>query len=685
MAAALVSAAALALAAAPAASAAVDAHLRNFDDAGRQVMRFDTDGNALDAHDGAIARFGHTYYLYGTSYDCGYQWQFNDRFCGFKVYSSPDLTHWTDRGFVDPARSCAFCFRPHVVYNARTRKYVMWTNSQDAPDYFRVYTADTPTGPFTEQPVPDLPDDTYCHADLDVFVDDDGTAYLACSRANWHIAVIELTPDYLRATGRSAVTGVTKVEAPAMFKRDGTYYLAMSDPNCGYCSGTGTSYLTAKHPLGPWTGRDAWTIDDGVLRAEGGNQGLSAEGGHWSDYTFSFDVAPQLAESGAFAQAGFDVRMRYPDSGYMFLLNDYKSPGRLQVLERSGGRTVTSRSIPLDEPIVAGEWHHVDVKASGTTITTWVDGALVDSFSDDSFAEGNVGFREFNGANLETALFDNVRVTDPSGAVLLQDDFSGDLSKWAAPTSGFKISDDSCGGQPAQVATLDNPGHAPTYLYFSDLWDYHTNEALANYYWQPLRFGSDGSIEPLDCGNHTVRLQTGHPGRAPRVPWLDQTSGLRDFRPSCEVTAARSLRQTFTVARTGTLTSVAVNVFQDGTEEGRVERHPPTAPLHAELVRLDPGGAARPVWATDLAPEDVGWSARRMRLRPGVRVVGGERYALELRTATPQGCYGVALSDADPYAAGAASTSDDGGLTWSARPGADLAFATVVRPGEVTR
>ena len=35
-------------------------------------MRFDTDGNAVDAHDGAIAHFGGAYYLYGTSYDCGY-------------------------------------------------------------------------------------------------------------------------------------------------------------------------------------------------------------------------------------------------------------------------------------------------------------------------------------------------------------------------------------------------------------------------------------------------------------------------------------------------------------------------------------------------------------------------------------------------------------------------------------
>src|SRR5690242_10397070 len=68
----------------------------NFNRAGGQVVRFDVRGNAVDAHDGEIRFFGGAYYLYGTSYDCGYQWQYNGPFCGFKVYSSTDLVHWVD-------------------------------------------------------------------------------------------------------------------------------------------------------------------------------------------------------------------------------------------------------------------------------------------------------------------------------------------------------------------------------------------------------------------------------------------------------------------------------------------------------------------------------------------------------------------------------------------------------------
>ena len=59
------------------ASAATSSTLINFNGSGQQIVRFDTNGNAVDAHDGQLARFGNSYYLYGTSYDCGYRWTIN--------------------------------------------------------------------------------------------------------------------------------------------------------------------------------------------------------------------------------------------------------------------------------------------------------------------------------------------------------------------------------------------------------------------------------------------------------------------------------------------------------------------------------------------------------------------------------------------------------------------------------
>src|ERR1051325_1966906 len=78
--------------------------IRNFDGSGtstaNQITRFDVKGNAIDAHDGGIYQFGNRFYLYGTSYGCGFRWLTAGPFCGFRVYSSPDLVNWYDEGLL---------------------------------------------------------------------------------------------------------------------------------------------------------------------------------------------------------------------------------------------------------------------------------------------------------------------------------------------------------------------------------------------------------------------------------------------------------------------------------------------------------------------------------------------------------------------------------------------------------
>lgn len=254
--------------------------VQNFAGSGEQVTKFDQLGNAVDAHDGMIAYFGDTYYLYGTSYDCGFEWNNKTApFCGFKVYSSKDLSNWKDEGFLFDARNPLWqqrcdgktygCFRPHVVYNHKKKNYVLWINVYDNVIGYRVFTSESPVGPFLEAPEPrlvinsDKPAAGLNNGDHDLFVDDNGIAYLAFTdwRAKGAIAIEQLTDDYLSGTGITA-GGITdsKTEAPALFKRRGLYYITYSDPNCGYCSGTGTSYKTASAPLGPWS--EAHKIND---------------------------------------------------------------------------------------------------------------------------------------------------------------------------------------------------------------------------------------------------------------------------------------------------------------------------------------------------------------------------------------------------------------------------------------
>jgi hypothetical protein len=147
------------------------------------------------------------------------------------------------------------------MFNQSTATYVLWINAYDNSVCYHVFTSATPTGPFTEQAVPALALDTGAaggvnNGDEALFVDDDGTGYIAYTdwTSGGAIAIEELDPSYLSGTG-NVVTAVTpgSTEAPALFKRDGVYYLTYSDPNCGYCTGTGLSYRTAPAPLGPWS------------------------------------------------------------------------------------------------------------------------------------------------------------------------------------------------------------------------------------------------------------------------------------------------------------------------------------------------------------------------------------------------------------------------------------------------
>jgi hypothetical protein len=242
--------------------AAADTTIVNADAVGHQISRFDVDGNSLDAHDGSVLKVGNLYYLYGTSYACGYEYRKNANFCGFKVYSSPDMTSWTDKGFIVAPHSCAYCFRPHVIYNAKTKDYVLWS---DGGGVYNVYTNSSPTGLFTQQPTPTLA--VGGAVDLSLFEDDNGDAYLIHNTTmvapglTADGVVEKLTPDYLSTTGEFTKFGLGDVEAFTVFKRAGVYHALMSDPSCAYCSG-GTGEMTATSMLGPWSG--AWYDPNGV-------------------------------------------------------------------------------------------------------------------------------------------------------------------------------------------------------------------------------------------------------------------------------------------------------------------------------------------------------------------------------------------------------------------------------------
>ena len=686
-------------------AASTTSTLVNFTASGAQQQRFDTDGNALDAHDGMIAEFGHTYYLYGTSYDCGYEWQVNSDFCGFKVYSSPDLVHWTDRGFAVPGYSCADCFRPHVLYDASTSRYVLWTNDSSASGDFRVYTAAGPTGPFTQQAEPKLAFSD-CGWDFGLFTDTDGTAYMVdtdCAAANAGGLVVQrLTANDLTADGQyTEIPFPGSAEAPSMFKRAGTYYITMSYPTCGYCTSTGTGYLTASSPLGPWTGASgstatpAWSIQDGRLYANGGGAVTAKTGSTWTDYTDSFATTPlETGTNGGvnvtYAQSGWLVRADNNGDGYGFLLSNYpytsaNASGYLAFVKFTGGQASSVDPVALPFAVTAGQSYQVSTTVSGDTFTVAVNGATVAGFTDSAYSAGTIGFREFG---TESADFSDVSVTS-GGSTLFSDDFNGTLAQWNVPeaeTTPAIISSTSCGGQPSFVSELPQTGGGDLYLYGSDLWDAQKNEGLANFFWTPLQFSSTGAIAPITCSaSSNVALADGRPGAQNPVAGLDQSSGVSGFQTACPITGADAeVMQTLTIGTTGTMRQVDLTAFQETTPTGltgaaTVNGTPVDAPLTLRLATLTSSGGIGQVLASQTyAVTDVGWAPENLVFTPDIEVARGQTYAVIASSSTTTGCYGFAENTANPYTGGSMATSTDSGSTFTAAPSTDLKFYTTI-------
>lgn len=230
----------------------------------------DTEGLAINAHGGGILYHEGTYYWYGefkkgatNVASATARSGFRSGPTGVSCYSSRDLVHWRFEGIVlpmvtdNPAHDLALgrvLERPKVVYNALTRKFVLWAHVETS-DYSKaaagVAVSDSPTGPFTY--LGSFRPNGGMSRDQTVFVDDDGRAYQICaSENNATLHINELTPDYLRPTGRYTrqFVGMSR-EAPAVWKRGGKYYMITS--GCTGWAPNKARIAMADSMMGQWT------------------------------------------------------------------------------------------------------------------------------------------------------------------------------------------------------------------------------------------------------------------------------------------------------------------------------------------------------------------------------------------------------------------------------------------------
>jgi hypothetical protein len=255
--------------------------------------RLDSKGNIVDAHDGRIIQFGNKFYWYGTAYGNtnGFTTA-NDYVC----YSSTNMSKWKPEGNLLPQKPTGVYYRPHVVYNARTKKYILWYNWYPKlwNGQFGVAESNSPAGPFTI-----LNDNVQVKhqslgvGDLGVFVDDDNKAYLSYNTISGHKVSVELLDEnYTASTLQGSEFIAEHCEAGSMFKRNNLYYL-LTDYTCCFCTqGSGAKVFTATSPLGPFTFQQNINRYPGTLAALL-NDGVS--NGNWFEtFTAKQNNAVQL-------------------------------------------------------------------------------------------------------------------------------------------------------------------------------------------------------------------------------------------------------------------------------------------------------------------------------------------------------------------------------------------------------
>ncbi len=231
------------------------------------VKLYDTAGNELHAHGGHILFHDGFYYWYGE-----------DRRDNIYVscYRSADLEHWEFVGHsltadsptapfrvrsdlalyhdLDGKRRKVNIERPKVLYNRRIGKFVMWMHYENGMNYHdarcAVATSDTPDGEFTYHG--SFNPFGCMSRDCTLFEDGDTAYFISAARDNADLHIYRLSEDYLNVDEqvKSLWQGEYR-EAPAVFKREGVYYMLSS-----FCTGWAPNqgkWASADSMEGRWT------------------------------------------------------------------------------------------------------------------------------------------------------------------------------------------------------------------------------------------------------------------------------------------------------------------------------------------------------------------------------------------------------------------------------------------------
>ncbi|MGW3800817.1 family 43 glycosylhydrolase [Streptomyces clavifer] len=234
-----------------------------------------------------VAVYGDRFWIYPTTSRRYSEQTFMDAF------SSTDMVNWTKHPKVLDIADVAWAeyalWAPAPVF--RDGKYYLYFAANDIQSDSElggigVAVADRPEGPYKDAIGGPLVSRFHNGAqpiDQDVFIDDDGQAYMYYG--GWgHANVVKLNPDmtslgtFSDGSTYKEITPENYVEGSYMFKRDGTYYMMWSE---GGWTGPdySVSYAMSDSPTGPFKKIDRVLAQDpAVARGSGHNSVVNVPG-----------------------------------------------------------------------------------------------------------------------------------------------------------------------------------------------------------------------------------------------------------------------------------------------------------------------------------------------------------------------------------------------------------------------
>lgn len=219
-----------------------------------------------DFPDPTVISVGGKYYGYATNSVV------NGKYAHIQLATSTDLQHWTGAGDALP-NGASWAKRdywaPHVVYDAKQKKYIMFFSarsaSADADMCIGVATADKPEGPFVDKGSPLVTGKGYVNIDPFAMTDPkSGIKLLYWGSDHQPIKVQELAGNWLEFKPGSTPKPVQEpaleknytslVEGAWVDYHKGYYYLYYSGDNCcGPYANYAVLVSRSKSPFGPFT------------------------------------------------------------------------------------------------------------------------------------------------------------------------------------------------------------------------------------------------------------------------------------------------------------------------------------------------------------------------------------------------------------------------------------------------